>query len=161
MYNSPYFNTYNPQASIDRINAQIAELEKMKQQLPQPNGQIAELEKMKQQLPQPNGASTNLTQNFQIAPNSTTMKYADSIEEVQRDIVVGDTPYFSKDMSVLWVKNTRGDVKSYELNEIIQKDEKDLQIEFLQAQIESMKKEMNKNESSSSDDVKSIKSKKS
>lgn len=144
MYNSPYFNTYNPQASIDRINAQIAELEKMKQQLPQPNG-----------------ASTNLTQNFQIAPNSTTMKYADSIEEVQRDIVVGDTPYFSKDMSVLWVKNTRGDVKSYELNEIIQKDEKDLQIEFLQAQIESMKKEMNKNESSSSDDVKSTKGKKS
>lgn len=144
MYNSPYFNTYNPQASIDRINAQIAELEKIKQQLPQPNG-----------------ASTNLTQNFQIAPNSTTMKYADSIEEVQRDIVVGDTPYFSKDMSVLWVKNTRGDVKSYELNEIIQKDEKDLQIEFLQAQIESMKKEMNKNESSSSDDVKSTKGKKS
>ena len=144
MYNSPYFNTYNPQASIDRINAQIAELEKMKQQLPQPNG-----------------APTNLTQNFQISPNSTTMKYADSIEEVQRDIVVGDTPYFSKDMSVLWVKNTRGDVKSYELNEIIQKDEKDLQIECLQAQSESMKKEMNKNESSSSDDVKSIKSKKS
>lgn len=144
MYNSPYFNTYNPQASIDRINTQIAELEKMKQQLPQPNG-----------------APTNLTQNFQIAPNSTTMKYADSIEEVQRDIVVGDTPYFSKDMSVLWVKNTKGDIKSYELNEIIQKDEKDLQIEFLQAQIESMKKEMNKNESSSSDDVKSIKSKKS
>lgn len=144
MYNSPYFNTYNPQASIDRINTQIAELEKMKQQLPQPNG-----------------APTNLTQNFQIAPNSTTMKYADSIEEVQRDIVVGDTPYFSKDMSVLWVKNTRGDVKSYELNEIIQKDEKDLQIEFLQAQIESMKKEMSKNESSDSDDVKSIKSKKS
>lgn len=144
MYNSPYFNTYNPQASIDRINTQIAELEKMKQQLPQPNG-----------------APTNLTQNFQIAPNSTTMKYADSIEEVQRDIVVGDTPYFSKDMSVLWVKNTRGEIKSYELKEIIQKDEKDLQIEFLQAQIESMKKEMNKNESSSSDDVKSIKSKKS
>lgn len=144
MYNSPYFNTYNPQASIDRINTQIAELEKMKQQLPQPNG-----------------APTNLTQNFQIAPNSATMKYADSIEEVQRDIVVGDTPYFSKDMSVLWVKNTKGDVKSYELNEIIQKDEKDLQIEFLQAQIESMKKEMNKNESSSSDDVKSTKGKKS
>lgn len=144
MYNSPYFNTYNPQASIDRINTQIAELEKLKQQLPQPNG-----------------APTNLTQNFQIAPNSTTMKYADSIEEVQRDIVVGDTPYFSKDMSVLWIKNTRGDVKSYELNEIIQKDEKDLQIEFLQAQIESMKKEMNKNESSSSDDVKSTKGKKS
>ena len=144
MFNNPFLSSYNAQASIDRINTQIAELEKMKQQLPQPNG-----------------APTNLTQNFQIAPNSTTMKYADSIEEVQKDIVVGDTPYFSKDMSVLWIKNTKGDVKSYELNEIIQKDEKDLQIEFLQAQIESMKKEMNKNESSSSDDVKSTKGKKS
>jgi hypothetical protein len=144
MFNNPFLSSYNAQASIDRINTQIAELEKMKQQLPQPNG-----------------APTNLTQNFQIAPNSTTMKYADSIEEVQKDIVVGDTPYFSKDMSVLWIKNTKGDVKSYELNEIIQKDEKDLQIEFLQAQIESMKKEMNKNESSSSNDVKSTKSKKS
>jgi hypothetical protein len=89
------------------------------------------------------------------------MKYADSIEEVQRDIVVGDTPYFSKDMSVLWIKNTKGDVKSYELTEIVQKDEKDLQIEFLQAQIESMKKEMNKNESSSSDDAESTESKES
>ena len=144
MFNNPFLSSYNAQASIDRINTQIAELEKMKQQLPQPNG-----------------APTNLTQNFQIAPNSTTMKYADSIEEVQKDIVVGDTPYFSKDMSVLWIKNTKGDVKSYELNEIIQKDEKDLQIEFLQAQIESMKKEMNKNEPSSSDDAKPTKGKKS
>lgn len=144
MYNNPFLSSYNAQASIDRINTQIAELEKMKQQLPQPNG-----------------APTNLTQNFQIAPNSTTMKYADSIEEVQKDIVVGDTPYFSKDMSVLWIKNTKGDVKSYELTEIVQKDEKDLQIEFLQAQIESMKKEMNKNESSSSDDAESTESKKS
>lgn len=144
MYNNPFLSSYNAQASIDRINTQIAELEKMKQQLPQPNG-----------------APTNLTQNFQIAPNSTTMKYADSIEEVQKDIVVGDTPYFSKDMSVLWIKNTKGDVKSYELTEIVQKDEKDLQIEFLQSQIESMKKEMNKNESSSSDDAESTESKKS
>ena len=144
MYNNPFLSSYNAQASIDRINTQIAELEKMKQQLPQSNG-----------------VPTNLTQNFQISPNSTTMKYADSIEEVQKDIVVGDTPYFSKDMSVLWIKNTKGDVRSYELTEIIQKDEKDLQIEFLQAQIESMKKEMNKNESSSSDDAESTESKKS
>lgn len=144
MYNNPFLSSYNAQASIDRINTQIAELEKMKQQLPQ------------QPMQHP-----SINQTFQIAPNSTTMKYADSIEEVQKDIVVGDTPYFSKDMSVLWIKNTKGDVKSYELTEIVQKDEKDLQIEFLQAQIESMKKEMNKNESSSSDDAESTESKKS
>jgi hypothetical protein len=55
--------------------------------------------------------------------------------------VLGDTPYFSKDMSVLWVKNVKGEIKSYELKEIVQKDEKDLQIEFLQAQIEDLKRE--------------------
>lgn len=123
MYNNPYINPYNPQVSVDRINSQIAELEKMKTQIQQPI--------------QP---PTNLTQNFQIAPtNREVIKYADSLEEVQRDMVIGDTPYFSKDMSVVWVKNSKGDIKTYELNEIIPKDEKDLQIELLQAQINEMK----------------------
>lgn len=119
MYNVPY---YNPQPSIDRINSQIAELEKMKQQIPA-------------QPIQP----TNLTQNFQLAPNSTTMRYANSIDEVQKDLVIGDTPFFSKDLSVMWIKDVKGNIKSYELNEIVQKDEKDLQIEYLQAQLNELK----------------------
>lgn len=125
------YQNYNQQASIDRINNQMAELEKMKQQLQQPQPQ------------QP----TNLTQNFQLAPqNRDVIKYASSIDEVNRDMVIGDTPYFSKDMSVVWIKNTKGEIKTYELNEIIPKDEKDLQIEFLQSQIEELKG-MIKNES--------------
>ena len=129
MYNNPYFNQYNQQATIDRINNQIAELEKMKQQIPpQP-----------MQQPQP----TNLTQNFQLAPaNREVIRYASSIDEVQRDMVIGDTPYFSKDMSVVWIKNVKGDIKTYELNEIIPKDEKDMQIEMLRNEIEQMKREM-------------------
>lgn len=128
MYNAPYSSLYNPQASIDRINSQIAELEKMKSQIPQTP------------IQQP----TNLTQNFQLAPNNNSViRYATSIDEVQKDFVMGDTPFFSKDMSVLWIKNTKGEIKSYELNEIIQKDEKDLQIEFLQAQINEMKGRIN------------------
>lgn len=119
MYNVPF---YNPQASIDRINTQIAELEKMKQQIPA-------------QPIQP----TSLTQNFQLAPNSTTMRYANSIDEVQKDLVIGDTPFFSKDLSVMWIKDIKGNIKSYELNEIVQKDEKDLQIEYLQAQVDELK----------------------
>ena len=75
------------------------------------------------------------------------IRYATSMEEVQRDMVIGDTPYFSKDMSVVWIKNTKGEIKTYELNEIIPKDEKDLKIEYLQAQIEELKKGMKKNES--------------
>ena len=129
MYNNPYMQ-YNSQSALDRINNQMAELEKMREQLQKP-------------IQQP----TSLTQNFQIAPtNREIIKYANSIEEVQRDMVVGDTPYFSKDMSVVWIKNTKGEIKTYELNEIVPKDNKDIQIEYLQAQIEELKKEMKKNE---------------
>ena len=128
-----YNTIYNPQTSIDRINAQIAELEKMRTQMQQP-------------ITPP----TSLTQNFQLAPtNRDVIKYAASMEEVQKDMVIGDTPYFAKDMSVVWVKNTKGDVKTYELNEIVPKDEKDLKIEYLQAQIEELKKGMVENEPAS------------
>lgn len=136
MINNPYINNFT-QSNIDRIN-----------------NQIAELEKMKSNLQQPLTAPTSLTQNFQIAPtNRDVIKYATSIDEVQRDMVVGDTPYFSKDMSVLWIKNTKGDIKTYELKEIIPKDEKDLQIELLMAQIEELKKGMNKDAKSNDADV--------
>lgn len=132
MYNNPYMTAYNPQTSIDRLNEQINNLEKMKSQLQQPQPQ-----------PQP----TNLTQNFQLAPTSRdVIRYATSIEEVQRDMVIGDTPYFSKDMSVVWIKNLKGEIKTYELTEIVPKDEKDLQIELLQSQINELRKEMKNNE---------------
>lgn len=125
MYNMPY---YNNQANLDRLNNQIAELEKLKMQMQQP-------------MTQP----TNLTQNFQLAPtNRDLIKYASSMEDVQKEMVVGDTPYFSKDMSVVWIKNTKGEIKTYELNEIIPKDAKDIQIELLQSQIEELRKEMKK-----------------
>jgi len=119
MYNNPYMSGYNPQVTVDKINAQMNELEKMKQQLQQP-------------IQQP----TNLTQNFQIAPtNRDVIRYASSIDEVNRDMVIGDTPFFSKDLSIVWIKNTKGEIKTYELIEIIPKDDKDIQIELLQAQI--------------------------
>lgn len=128
MYNNPYLTAYNTQPSLDRINAQINELEKMKQQMQQPI------------QPTP----TNLTQNFQLAPtNRDVIRYAGSLEEVQRDMVIGETPYFSKDMSVVWVKNVKGEIKTYELNEIIPKDEKDLMIESLQLQIDELKGKIN------------------
>ena len=53
---------YNPQISIDRINSQISELEKLKSQIP---------------MQQP------ITQNFQIAPNSSSIRYVNNLEEAQ------------------------------------------------------------------------------
>jgi len=127
------YNAYNPQASIDRINMQIAELEKMKTQIP---------------INQP-----AINQTFQLAPsNQSTIRYANNIEEVQKDIVIGDTPFFSKDLSIMWLKNTKGEVKPYELKEIVQKDEKDILIDNLQYQIEELRKEI-KNAKSINDNV--------
>jgi phosphoribosyl-AMP cyclohydrolase len=108
---------YNPQTSIDRINSQIAELEKLKSQIP---------------------SVQPITQNFQLAPQNA-LRYANNIDEVQKEYVTGDTPFFSKDLSVLWIKSQNG-IKTFEIKEIVQKDEKDLQIEFLQAQIDELKK---------------------
>jgi len=54
---------YSSQASVDRINSQIAELEKLKAQIPNV---------------QP------ITQNFQLAPQNA-LKYANNIDEVQRE----------------------------------------------------------------------------
>lgn len=133
MYNNQYATPYTPQMNIDRINEQITHLEAMKKQIEQ---------QPKQQQP------TNLTQNFQIAPtNRDTIKYANSIDEVERDMVVGDTPYFSKDMSVVWVKNTKGEIKTYELEEIVPQDEKDIQIQLLQEQINELRRGLNEQHS--------------
>lgn len=114
------FNPYMQQPNIDRINAQINELEKIKAQI---------------QQPQP-----SINQTFQLAPNREVIRYADTIEEVQRDMVVGETPYFSKDMSIVWIKNQKGDIRTFELKEIIPKDSKDIEIEYLKLQIEELKK---------------------
>jgi hypothetical protein len=122
MYNNPY----NQQNNIDRINAI--------------NNEIANLEMRRTQamMPQP------ITQNFQML-NNNSMRYANDIEEVKRDYTINDTPFFSKDMSVLWVKNIKGDIKTYELKELVQKDEKDMLIDALMLQIEDLKKERDRN----------------
>ena len=123
MYNNMY--AYNQQPNIDRINNQIAELQKMKEQIQQPI------------------TPTNLTQNFQIAPtNRETIRYANSLFDVQRENVIGDTPFFSKDMSVLWIKSLNNSIKTYELTEIMPKDDKDLMIENLQLQIKELREEV-------------------
>jgi hypothetical protein len=123
MYNNPYFSgAYNPQQTRERIDNQIMQLQQMKDQLPQAAGQPA------------------INQTFQLAPNNNGLiKYVNSIDDVAKEMVIGDTPFFSKDLSVLWIKNIKGEIKAYTLNEIVQKDEKDLLIESLQLQLNEMK----------------------
>lgn len=141
MYNNPYLPNYNvgfnQQNMYDRIDSQISQLQQMKEQIK--NNPIS----------QPN-QQPSINQTFQLAPNgSGGIKYVNSIEDVNKENVFVDTPFFSKDLSVLWIKNASGDIKAYELNEIIQKDEKDLQIEFLTARLSQLEG-MIRNEQSNS-----------
>lgn len=133
MYQNPYMNNYaqnfNQQSMNDRIDNQIAQLQQMKEQ-------------MKNQQP------TSINQTFQLAPtHQGGMRFATMIDEVNKEVVYADTPFFSKDMSVVWIKNNKGDIKTYELKEIVPMDSKDIQIQYLQSQIEELKG-MIKNESS-------------
>lgn len=138
--NNSFYPIYNPQANIDRINSQIAELEKLKSQINQHTT-------TQQQTP-------SISQTFQLAPsNNVNMKFANNYDEVQKEIVVADTPFFSKDLTVVWIKNQNGEIKSYEMNEIITKDEKDIQIELLQQQINELRKEMLTNEQYNTNDI--------
>lgn len=124
---NPYINQGNYlnelQNMRDRIDNQIQQV----QQQPMP------------QIPQP----TNLTQNFQLAPNNSNsnFKIVNTVDEVQKEIVLTDTYFLSKDNTQMWIKNSKGDIRIFTVNEIIPKDEKDILIENLQKQIEELKGE--------------------
>ena len=117
-----YNQMYSPQITRDRIDGQIAQLQQLKEQL-------------NQQQP-------SINQTFQLAPTHNGIRYANSIEDVNKEIVYTDTPFFSNDLSVLWLKTTKGSIKVFELKEIVPKDEKDMIIDNLQNQINEMREEI-------------------
>lgn len=64
------YNTYGQSINVDRINNQIQELERLKSQIQQP---------------------APITQNFQIAPSNNTLKYVNSISDVERECYYAKT----------------------------------------------------------------------
>ncbi len=119
------YSYYNQ--NIERINQQINDLERARNQM---------------QMQQP----TNLTQNFQISPQQQGIKFVNGIDEVEKELVINETMFLSKDYKQMFIKDIKGNVRTFELNEIIPKDSKDLMIEDLQKQINELKKEMSKDE---------------
>lgn len=91
---------------------------------------------------------TPITQNFQLAPNQNSggIRYAGTIEDVKKELVFADTIFLNKEYTTMWLKNASGDVKTYELKEIIELDEKDLKINELMAKINMLEKEKKNNE---------------
>lgn len=94
-----------------------------------------------QQSQQPPQQQVPITQNFQLAPSnsSASFKNAENIEDVQKELVFTDTVFLNKNFNSMWIKNASGEIKSYEVKEIIIMDDKDREIADLKAQIMEMK----------------------
>lgn len=129
----PYYgnNQYYMQNMQDLQNMK-ERIDKQMQQMQQFNQN-----QMQQQQPAP------ITQNFQIAPNPTNneleSKYANSIDEVRNTFVMKTGVFVNKDFTSMWVKTTDGNIKTYDLNEVIQQDPKDVEINNLKQELEKMR----------------------
>ena len=80
-----------------------------------------------------------ITQNFQLSPSYNVFRIVASVEEVEKEMVLNDTYFLGKDLKSFWIKNSRGDVRTFTLEEQIPKDDKDILIEDLKKQIEELK----------------------
>lgn len=124
---------YNP--IIPNQTAQEQNLENIIQQA---SNQLQQLRN------RPFATPTNLTQNFQITPqaqnpNELQSAYANNIDEVKNIFMTKNGIFITKDLSTLWFKNTEGKIRTFSLTEIIEKDEKDIEIENLKKQLEEFK----------------------
>ena len=132
--NNQYYmqNMQDLQNMRDKIDRQMQQVQQMNQNQMQ-----------QQPIPQ-------INQSFQLAPNPNSneleSKYVNNIDEVKGIFVMKTGVFLDKELNNLWIKNTNGDIRTFELNEIIQTDPKDREIAMLKKQIEEMK-EMIVNES--------------
>lgn len=127
------YNPYNPnyimnewQNMKDRIDKNMQQYQQVQSQFMQPQ----------QQAP--------ITQNFQLAPqnvnpNELQSAYVNNIEEVKNIFMQKNGVFVNKDLSNMWFKDTEGKIRTFSLIEVIEKDEKDLEIENLKNEINQMK----------------------
>lgn len=128
-YQNNQFYIQDLQNMKDRIDRQMQQVQQMNQN------------QMQNQQPVP------ITQNFQLAPNPNNneleSKYVNNIDEVKNTFVMKTGVFLNKDFTSMWVKTTDGNIKTYELNEVIQQDPKDVEINNLKKEIQRMREMIN------------------
>lgn len=141
------YNGYNPYQYVNNFSPynqnSIQQLEQMRDQLDariQTAQQQQQQSQMQQSQPQ---MPTNLTQNFQLAPQTNSnselqCQYADNIEEVKSTFVMKNAVFVSKDLSTFWFKDVSGNIRTFKTEEIIPRDEKDIEIQQLKEKLSSM-----------------------
>lgn len=109
--------------------------------------QMQQMQQFNQNQMQQQPVPTNLTQNFQLAPNPSNneleSKYVNNIDEVKGIFVMKTGVFLNKELNTLWIKNTNGDIRTFELSEIIQTDPKDVEINNLKQEIQRMREMIN------------------
>ena len=133
---------YYPNNQIYMQNMQ--DLQNMREKI---DRQMQQMQQLNQNQMQQQPTPTNLTQNFQLAPNPNNneleSKYANNIDEVRNTFVMKTGVFVNKDFTSMWVKTTDGNIKTYELNEVIQQDPKDIEINNLKKELQRMKEMIN------------------
>ena len=129
---------YYPNNQIYMQNMQ--DLQNMRDKI---DRQMQQVQQMNQNQMQQQPTPTNLTQNFQLAPNPTNneleSKYANNIDEVKNTFVMKTGVFLNKDFTTLWIKDVTGNIRTFRTKEVIDLDPKDKEILMLKKQIEEMK----------------------
>lgn len=125
----------------------MQDLQNMREKI---DNQMKQMQQFNQNQMQNQQQPVPITQNFQLAPNPNNneleSKYVNNIDEVKGIFVMKTGVFLNKELNTLWIKNTNGDIRTFELNEVIVQDPKDVEIHNLRQELQRMK-EMIANES--------------
>lgn len=153
MYNNYMPNFPINQPNIDQNYLNMIEKEKER------------LDKMKEQyvnrFQQPQQPTLNQTIQVAPTPQNIGLKYVNSINDVQKELTMVDTPFITNDYSTLFIKNAKGEIRTFTLQEVIPKDERDEIIKQLQKENKELKGMIENAKSSNANDVKPIEDEKS
>ncbi len=135
-------NGYNPYNTGNFYVQKMQNLQGIKEQT---DKQIQELQNIlqMQQMQQTYPQQPQINQTFQLSnPTNNTdfdAKYAESIDDVKNVIVYRNTLFINKDLNKLWYKDANGNTRTFDLSEIIEKDQKDIEIEKQNTEINDLK----------------------
>lgn len=133
---------YYPNNQLYMQNMQ--DLQNMKEKI---DRQMQQMQQLNQNQMQQQPQIPQVNQTFQLAPNPTNneleSKYANNIDEVRNTFVMKTGVFVNKDFTSMWVKTTDGNIKTYELNEVIQQDPKDIEINNLKKELQKMREMIN------------------
>ena len=109
--------------------------------------QMQQMQQLNQNQMQQQPQIPQVNQTFQLAPNPSNneleSKYVNNIDEVKNTFVMKTGVFVNKDFTSMWVKTTDGNIKTYELNEVIQQDPKDVEINNLKLELQRMREMIN------------------